>query len=209
MTLKALPPLGVAEMIASIFDAEEVADDFRDLIAERTEGNPFVVEEMLREAIERGDVYLDGGRWERRAIEEVGIPQTVRETILLRIGRLDPVHVDVLRAGAVLGRSFTYEALLEASDAGEEVVQLALEEALGAQLIVEVGGTAPAYSWRHALTQEAVYNDTVRPRRQRLHEQAAAVLTRARRRPRSRGTCWTQARRRARCRRASPRPTRP
>ena len=76
-------------MIASIFDADEVADEFRDLIAERTEGNPFVVEEMLREAIERGDVYLAGGRWERRAIEEVGIPQTVRETILLRIGRLD------------------------------------------------------------------------------------------------------------------------
>ena len=62
-------------MIASIFDADEVADDFRDLIAERTEGNPFVVEEMLREAIERGDVYLADGRWERRAIEEVGIPR--------------------------------------------------------------------------------------------------------------------------------------
>ena len=89
VTLTPLQPLGVAEMIASIFDADEVADEFRDLIAERTEGNPFVVEEMLREAIERGDVYLAGGRWERRAIDEVGIPQTVRETILLRIGRLD------------------------------------------------------------------------------------------------------------------------
>src|SRR5262245_64486518 len=47
--LRPLPPLGVAEMIASIFDADEVADYFRDLIAARSEGNPFVVEEMLRE----------------------------------------------------------------------------------------------------------------------------------------------------------------
>ncbi len=178
VTLARLPPLGVAEMIASIFDADEVADDFRDLIADRTEGNPFVVEEMLREAIERGDVFLADGRWERRAIEELGIPETVRETILLRVFRLDDRHVDVLRAASVLGRSFSHASLLELADAGEDVVQLALEEALGAQLIVDVGGRTPGFAWRHALTQEAVYTDTVGPRRQRLHERAADALAR-------------------------------
>jgi class 3 adenylate cyclase len=179
VTVRPLPPLGVAEMIASIFDADEVADDFRDLIAERSEGNPFVVEEMLREAIERGDVYLAGGRWERRAVDEVGIPQTVREAILLRIGRLEDPHVEVLRAAAVLGRTFTYRALLELAGCDEQAVQSALEEALGAQLIVEVADPAPGYAWRHALTREAVYTDTVRPRRQRLHERAAAALAAA------------------------------
>jgi class 3 adenylate cyclase len=179
ITLQPLPPLGVAEMIASIFDADEVADEFRDLIADRTEGNPFVVEEMLREAIERGDVYLDRGRWERRAIEELGIPETVREAILLRIARLDDRHVDVLRAAAVLGRTFPYSALVAVADADEDVVQLALEEALGAQLVVEALGSTPTYAWRHALTQEAVYTDTVLPRRQRLHERAAAALSAA------------------------------
>jgi class 3 adenylate cyclase len=177
VTLTPLPPLGVAGMIASIFDADEVADDFRDLIAARSEGNPFVVEEMLREAIERGDVYLDGGRWERRAVDELEIPDSVRETILLRIGRLDEAHVEVLRAAAVLGRTFAYGALVELVDAEEAVVQAALEEALGAQLVVEAAGATAGYSWRHALTQETVYNDTVRPRRQRLHERAAATLT--------------------------------
>src|SRR5262245_49719283 len=176
ITLRPLLPLGVAGMIASIFDADDVADEFRDLIAARTEGNPFVVEEMLREAIERGDVYLDGGRWERRAIDELEIPQSVRETILLRIGRLDEAHVDVLRAAAVLGRTFSYEALVELADADEPVVQAALEEALGAQLVVEAEAATAGYRWRHALTREAIYTDTVRPGRQRLHERAAATL---------------------------------
>src|SRR5262245_358473 len=179
VTLGPLPPSGVAEMIASIFDADEVADEFRDLIADRAEGNPFVVEEMLREAVERGDIFLAGGRWERRAIDEVEVPESVRETILLRIGRLEDSHVDVLRAAAVLGRTFSYAALVELADADEAVVQEALEEALGAQLVVEVGGATAGFSWRHALTQEAVYNDTVRPRRQRLHERAAATLAAA------------------------------
>src|SRR5262249_43699617 len=122
-----------------------------------------------------GDVFLADGRWERRAIDELGIPRTVREAILLRIGRLDERHVDVLRAAAVLGRSFAYAPLLEVAEADEELVARTLEGALGAQLVVEVGGQG--FAWRHALTQEAVYTDTVRPRRQRLHERAAAVLS--------------------------------
>src|SRR5262249_34428108 len=109
----------------------------------------------------------------------VGIPQTVRETILLRVARLDDEHVDVLRAAAVLGRSFTYDALVELSEADETTVQAALEEALGAQLVVETSGVEPGYQWRHALTQETVYNATGRPRRQRLHERAAATLAAA------------------------------
>ena len=198
-------------MIASIFDADEVADDFRDLIAERTEGNPFVVEEMLREAIERGDVYLAGGRWERRAVEEVGIPETVRETILLRIGRLDDEHVDVLRAAAVLGRSFALRRARRARGRGR-----------GGRAARARGGARraahrrdrraePRYAWRHALTQEAVYTDTVRPRRQRLHERAAAALVRrgSAGRSRSRATCSAPGRPSGPCRPASPRPTRP
>ena len=81
-------------------------------------GEPTTLAVLRRFTANEGDAFS-------RAVEEVGIPQTVRETILLRIGRLDDTHVDVLRAAAVLGRSFTYDALLELADADEETVQLA------------------------------------------------------------------------------------
>ena len=95
-------------MIASIFDADEVADDFRDLIAERTEGNPFVVEEMLREAVERGDVPRGGG-WERRASKSSGSRRPCARRSCCGSAGSTTSH-DVLRAAAVLGRTFLPDA---------------------------------------------------------------------------------------------------
>ena len=85
--LVTLSPLGeteIAEMIAAILDQDEIGPEFRDLMHARTEGNPFVLEEMLREAIDRGDVFRTADGWDRRALAEVRIPETVRDTILLR-----------------------------------------------------------------------------------------------------------------------------
>jgi predicted ATPase/class 3 adenylate cyclase len=179
IALEHLTPFGVAEMIADIFDSDEVGDDFRDLMTERTEGNPFVLEEMLREAIERGDVFRSADRWERRSLDEFEIPETVRDTILLRLGRMDDAHVEVLRAGAVLGRSFDYATLGAVVAEDEAAVDAALETALAQQLLEEDPGRLGAFRWRHALTQEAIYTDTVPPRRQRIHARAAEVVEEA------------------------------
>jgi len=178
VALEPLAPSGVAEMIASIFGEEAVADEFRDLMAARTEGNPFVLEEMLREALERGDVFRTEHGWDRLAVDQLQIPETVRDTILLRLGRMADEHVDVLRAGAVLGRSFDYPTLSVVADRDERVIDAALEAALAQQLVEEEAeGLHGRLRWRHALTQEAIYTDTVLPRRQRMHGRAAdAVL---------------------------------
>src|SRR5207247_3176574 len=106
-----LSPLGhgeIAEMIAAILEDDEVGTELRDLMHARTEGNPFVLEEMLKEAIDRGDVFRTGDGWGRRALGELRVPETVRDTILLRFERLDPADAEILKAAAVLGRTFDY-----------------------------------------------------------------------------------------------------
>ena len=174
--LEPLPPAGVAEIIGAVFDTPEIGDDFRNLMHDRSEGNPFVLEEMLKEAIERGDIFRTARGWERKSLGELHIPDTVRDTILLRLERQDPETVTVLQAGAVLGRVFDYETLAAVSDAGDETVYAALEAATGQQLIEEQPGATSAWRWRHALTQEAIYGDMVTPRRQQLHGRAADAL---------------------------------
>ena len=84
VALSALEQGEIAEMIAAILEDEEVGPEFRGLMYARTEGNPFVLEEMLKEAIDRGDVFQTGHGWERRSLDELRIPETVRDTILLR-----------------------------------------------------------------------------------------------------------------------------
>jgi class 3 adenylate cyclase len=174
--LEPLGPEGVAEMIRVMFDAPAIEADLRTPMFERSEGNPFVLEEMLKEAIDRGDIVRTGVGWERRSLGELEIPETVRDTILLRLQRLHEEHTTILQAAAVLGRSFEYPTLVAVSGAKEGAVNTALEAAIGQQLIEEHPDTLGSYRWRHALTQEAIYTDMVMPRRQQLHSRAADAL---------------------------------
>jgi class 3 adenylate cyclase len=177
VNLSPLEQTEIAEMIAAILDYDQVGPEFRDLMHSRTEGNPFVLEEMLREAIDRGDVFRTAHGWDRRALKEVRIPETVRDTILLRFTRIDPAEAEILQAAAVLGRTFDYATLVAVANAPDATVQSALAIGVAQQLLEEVASTGATYRWRHALTQEAIADEIVLPRRQEIHSRAADVLS--------------------------------
>ncbi len=171
--LEPLAESGVAEMLQAILGADQVDPALRELMLERTEGNPFVLEEMLKEATEGGPGPGGGPV----SLGAAAIPGTVRDTILLRLARLAPEHVETLEAAAALGRTFDYSVLAAVAESPEETVQSALGEAVAQQLIEEHPEQPGRYRWRHALTQEAIYTDTVTPRRQAIHSCAAEVLS--------------------------------
>jgi class 3 adenylate cyclase len=179
VSVAAMTPQQVAELIAAILGAEDVSAELTELVHARSEGNPFVLEEMLKEALDRGEVFQAETGWQRRPLEAFRLPETVREAVLLRLGRLEPEHVDVLRAAAVLGRSFDYRMLVEVADADEGGVLRALEAAVSQQLLEEEAGASDRYGWRHALTQEAIASDTVLPKRLRTHSRAADAIREA------------------------------
>ncbi len=176
VAVDAMSAAQVAEMIAAVLDAEDVSPELAALVHSRSDGNPFVLEELLREALDRGDLVRTNAGWQRGPLDSLQLPETVREAVLLRVGRLDPVEVDVLRTAAVLGRSFEYKLLTDVAEADETAVLAALEAAVGQQLLDEVAGANGRYGWRHALTQEAIADDTVLPKRQSIHSRAADVL---------------------------------
>jgi class 3 adenylate cyclase/tetratricopeptide (TPR) repeat protein len=168
--LEPLPDEGVEEMIAAILGTAQVDSGLRALMSERSGGNPFVLEELLKDASEGGTPT--GGP----AQEPPALPDSVRESILLRLSRLDPEHATILEAGAVLGRSFDHRSLLAVSGEANADVSAALESAIAQQLIEEVPEHPGRYRWRHALTQEAIYGETIAPRRQEMHSRAADAL---------------------------------
>ncbi len=174
--LQSLPPAAVADMVGAIFEERQVSDEFRDFLHERSEGNPFVLEEMLRDGVDRGDIYRTDAGWDRKALTEMRIPRTVRDTILHRLERLDRQAVAVLSAASVMGRSIDVKSLAAVAGVDEEAVLSALEASISAQLLEEEDRTSGRYRFRHALTREAIYEDLVVPRRQQLHGRVAEVL---------------------------------
>src|SRR6185437_867691 len=81
--------------------------------------------------------------------------------------------VETLQAAAVLGRTFDYATLVAVSGVPYAIVHDALAVGLAQQLLEEVDAARATYRWRHALTQEAVHDEIVLPRRQQIHSRAA------------------------------------
>jgi len=177
LTLGGLDVPGVASLLAG-HAGQDVPDELARLLHDETAGNPFFVEEVMRHLIETGVVReADGGWSSERMPERIGVPDGVREVIGRRLSRLSPPCRAALDQAAVLGREPPFDVLARMVDGGEEAAVAAVEDAVAAQLLVEVRRDGETrYAFAHALVRETLYVGLSLPRRQRLHAQAAAAI---------------------------------
>jgi predicted ATPase len=174
-----LPPLEpdpLAAMVCAIFDEPQISDEFRDFLHGRSEGNPFVLEEMLKDALDRGDIFRTETGWDRKSLAELRVPRTVKDGILLRLERLGRDIAVVTSAASVIGRAFDLQTLAALTEKEPSEVLDALRTSVLNQLLEEDDRAAGTYRFRHALTREAVYEDMVVPDRQQLHSRMADIL---------------------------------
>ena len=165
----------VRAMAQAIFD-DEVSEEFRDYMYERTEGSPLALEEMLRDAIDRGDIFRSASGWDRKPLAQLRIPREVAEVVLLRLDRLEAQSASVLYAASVLGRSFSYGVLAAVTDLPGAAVRAALDELVKVQMLESDADVRGHFRFRHALIQEAVYDQILSPHRDELHLRVADVL---------------------------------
>jgi DNA-binding SARP family transcriptional activator/tetratricopeptide (TPR) repeat protein len=177
ISLDGLDETHVGELIASHAGHEAHAGVIN-AVHEQTEGNPFFVEEVMRDLIERGVLFERGGRWASAlTADEIGVPEGVKEVLESRLARLSERCRGVLCGAAVLGREFAFEVLAAMADSSDDEVITALEEAGAAQLVVEEDGRSRAtHAFTHALVRETLYGGLSAPRRQRLHASAATAI---------------------------------
>jgi DNA-binding SARP family transcriptional activator len=152
----------------------------RDTLAAETDGNPFFVTEVLRHLIETGAIRQGAdGRWIATTGQtSLSFPTSVREVIAHRLARLGGDARQMLTLGAVIGREFDLELLVQASGSPEEVVLEAVEEALGSRLIGESGATVDRFGFAHAIVRNVIYRELPASRRVRLHRRVGEALER-------------------------------
>jgi class 3 adenylate cyclase len=144
-------------------------------IHRETEGNPFFVREVLRHLAETGAIEQRDGHWvSRLPVEELGIPEGIREVVGKRLARLGGETNRLLRIAAVIGPEFESGLLRVTDDLDEEHLITALEEATRARLIVE--GPDGRYRFAHALVQETLYQGLSGIRRMALHRRVAEAI---------------------------------
>ncbi len=172
--IRRLDQTGTAALISATFGEQAVSEEFADLVFQHTEGNPFFTQEVLRAMVERGDVFQHGDIWDRRSVEEIEVPESVRAVIGRRLSRLGEEAQDLLRQASVLGTEFVFDDLQAMSDAPEDKIERALEEGVAAGLIRDMG--QDRYAFNHALTQQSLYAEMPSRRRRRLHLAAGEAI---------------------------------
>jgi class 3 adenylate cyclase len=180
LSLSGLDQSGVAAFMEQAA-GHELEDDDRLLaraIHQETEGNPFFVREVLRHLTETGAVQRREGRWATRLpVEDLGIPEGVREVVGRRLARLSERANRMLRVAAVVGVEFDLSVLQAAvKGLSDEELVCALEEATEARLLIEAAPTR--YRFGHALVRDTLYDALSAARRATLHRHIAEALER-------------------------------
>lgn len=151
-------------------DLDEPGVGLAHAVFAETQGNPFFVGEVLRHLAESGAIVQRDGRWTSdRTLEEVGIPEGIREVVGRRLSRLSDSANRALAFGAVIGATFDLTTIEAAGGpTGDELFD-ALDEAAQASIVREVPGTVGRYAFAHALVRSALYEELTTNRRVRMH----------------------------------------
>jgi len=141
-------------------------------VAERSAGNPFFAEEIVRDLVERDVLSGNPGAYVCRVDSaDVSVPATVQATIAARIDRLGGAAKRTLNAAAVIGSRFDADLLAYIDE------NAALAELVGAELLDAVAVSPRAeYAFRHPLIRAVAYESQLRSDRSLLHQRAAAAI---------------------------------
>src|SRR5215472_13871571 len=164
-------------MLSVLLGDEAELEPLRRLITEKTEGNPFFIEEMVQALFEQGALIRNGRLTLTRPLAQIAIPTTVQAVLASRIDRLAPDEKELLHTMAVLGREFPLPLIRQVAGKSQADFERTLAVLQAGEFIYEQPAFPdPEYTFKHALTQEVAYNSVLIERRKRLHDRAAAAM---------------------------------
>jgi class 3 adenylate cyclase len=170
-----LEPLSYSDteaLLGMLLGSDPSVSDVSAAIAERAAGNPFFVEEMVRELVQRGVLTGERGGYVCRSdVAEVGVPATVQAAIAARIDRLNSRAKRTLNAASVIGARFGAQLLTALK------IDPAVDELLKTELIDQVRYAPGAeYAFRHPLIRAVAYESQLKSDRAEVHRRLAAAI---------------------------------
>jgi class 3 adenylate cyclase len=175
-----LDPLGkesAEAMLAALLGNGKDLLALKRLIIERTEGNPFFMEETVQVLLDEGALVRNGTVKLTKALGELKIPPTVQGILAARIDRLPADEKDLLQALAVMGKEFSLKLIRRLATVSEDELERMLADLQLGEFIYEQPSFPDIeYTFKHALTQEVAYNSVLIERRKLLHERTAQAI---------------------------------
>jgi class 3 adenylate cyclase/tetratricopeptide (TPR) repeat protein len=176
ISLEPLGPADTRELLRDLAGEDPSLDGLAELIHERTAGNPFFIEEIVRSLAESGNLEGERGAYRlARPVEDTGVPASVQTVLAARIDRLEPDAKRLLQAASVAGKEIGEPALAIVSGFSDpEAFGAAVKELIEAGFLYE----AELYperllAFRHPLTREVAYGSQLAEQRAVTHAAVA------------------------------------
>jgi tetratricopeptide (TPR) repeat protein len=175
-----LDPLAASEetaMLSALLGDDAAIEPVRRVIAERTGGNPFFIEEIVQALFDDGTLVCNGAVRVTRPLAELRLPATVQGILASRIDRLPAAQKDLLQTLAVIGRESAMRLLAQVAGMAETQLVEGLAILRAGEFVYEQpASTDVEYVFKHALTQEVAYNSLLIERRKQIHERVGHAI---------------------------------
>ncbi|MGC2304303.1 ATP-binding protein, partial [Candidatus Binatus sp.] len=178
LRLDPLGPENAAELLTAMIGDAPALAPLKATIIERTQGNPFFMEEMVQVLFDQGVLVRDGVVVSiAKPLTSIQIPSTVKGILAARIDKLASADKDLLQSLAVIGKEFPIGLVRRVVGKPDDELAPMLSNLQAAEFIYE----QPAfpeneYTFKHALTQEVAYDSVLMQRRRVIHERTAMAL---------------------------------
>ena len=180
-----LPPESAEELLEALLGNDPGLQPLKRLLIERTEGNPFFLEESVRTLVETKVLAGDRGAYHlARASHTLQIPATAQAILAARIDRLAPEDKRLLQAASVIGKDVPFTLLQAIAEQPEESLRRGLGHLQAAEFLYEARLFPDLeYTFKHALTHDVVYGSLLHDRRRALHATIVGAIEVLLRRP--------------------------
>ncbi len=178
LRLDPLPLANADEFLHALLGNDPSLAPLKQLLIERTEGNPFFLEESVRTLVEIGVlVGTPGGYRLAQPVDSLQVPATVQAVLAARIDRLQPEEKRLVQTAAVIGTEVPLPLLQAIAELPEAALHRGLAHLQAAEFLYETRLFPDhAYTFKHALTHEVAYNSLLQERRRGLHARIVEAL---------------------------------
>ena len=175
-----LPRQGAEDLLQALLGADGELASLRALLIQRTDGNPFFLEESVRTLVETKALVGERGAYRlAQALDSVQVPVTVQAILASRIDRLPAAEKQLLQSAAVIGKDVPFSLLHAVTGETEEDVRRQLALLQSAEFLYETRLIPDSsYTFKHALTQEVAYGSLLTDRRRAIHARIVEEIER-------------------------------
>ena len=166
------------ELLQAVLGEGGTLQGLKEFLIERTEGNPFFLEESVHSLVDAHTLVGEHGSYRLAdPLSDVRVPATVQAVLAARVDRLEPQDKRLLQAAAVVGKDVPLAVLQAIVDAPGEWVRESIARLQIGGFLYELGSSPePAYTFKHGLTRDVVYEGLLGSRRRELHAAVARAF---------------------------------